>query len=88
MWVTTTLKDGQKMRKFKKNLEKINAAATPNNKAVVEFVSKSGQDGSNTDTEYKKPGDDREIMDDSKMFGSSFTAINLTHVKEDYSVKS
>lgn len=71
-----------------KNLEKINAAATPNNKAVVEFVSKSGQDGSNTDTEYKKPGDDGEIMDDSKMFGSSFTAINLTHVKEDNSVKS
>ena len=36
----------------------------------------------------KKPGDDGEIMDDSKMFGSSFTSINLTHVKEDYSVKS
>ena len=30
----------------------------------------------------------KKIMDDSKMFGSSFTAINLTHVKEDNSVKS
>ena len=68
-----------------KILEEINAAATPDNKAVVEFVSKSGQDGSNADTEYNQPGDDGEIMDDSKMLGSSFTAINLTHVKGDNS---
>ena len=68
-------------------LEKINAEASPDNKATVVQESKSGQDGSNSNSNYNQRDEEGEDIDDSKLLGSSFTHINLTHVKEDGSRK-
>ena len=68
-------------------LEKINAEASPDNKATVVQESKSGQDGSNSNSNYNQRDEEGEDIDDSKLLGSAFTHINLTHVKEDGSRK-
>ena len=72
-----------KVPRIKQNLDKALAKVPEGQKVIIELTAKVGSDGFTADTMYMQLGEDGQLIDDSKILGTSLVVVKLAVIYED-----
>ena len=72
-----------KVPRIKQNLDRALAKVPEGQRVVIELMVKVGSDGFTADTMYMQLGEDGQLIDDSKILGTSLVAVQLAVIYED-----